>query len=300
VEDVSTTVEALFPVCKAFPTMVPVLTLALASVVYHATKEEDQVTFSDSHELRKSALFQDQQLMALLKSKLNTNMYQSDRMAATGIPPFVCLFMQIADIPSKVKEVFIEVLRGVNVLPRAGESAILESVLAQLKALDAKFTAVVTPAAVTAPVMSVQAMYNSTIKRFSVVPAEYVLPIKVIDAFTHWHCKTTYGVHVLPPLRTVTALDFAPAQQRAWSEIVVTNKYLFEHLTPDLQGACMDENASAQSAQAVFGRAIALNLWSEIACKTASTYANCVSHACKLVRRKSTMTKKRTRKTIAA
>ena len=84
--------------------MVPVLTLALASVVYHATKEEDQFTFSDSHELRKSALFQDQQLMALLKSKLNTNMYQSDRMAATGIPPFVCLFMQIADIPSKVKE----------------------------------------------------------------------------------------------------------------------------------------------------------------------------------------------------
>ncbi len=177
-EDVSTLVEALFPVCKAFPTMVPVLTLALASVVYHATKEEDQFTFSDSHELRKSALFQDQQLMALLKSKLNTNMYQSDRMAATGIPPFVCLFMQIADIPSKVKEVFIEVLRGVNVLPRAGESAILESVLAQLKALDAKFTAVVTPAAVTAPVMSVQAMYNSTIKRFSVVPAEYVLPLK--------------------------------------------------------------------------------------------------------------------------
>ena len=298
VEDVATIVEALCPVCKAFPAMVPVLTLALASVVYHATKEEDPFTFSDSHELRKSALFQDQQLMSLLKSKLNTNMYESDRMAATGIPPFVCLFMQIADIPSKVKEVFIEVLRGVNVLPRAGESGVMEAVMAQLKALDAKITAVVTPAVVSARVMIVQAMYNSKCNRFSVVPAEYVLPIKVIDAFTHWHCKTTYGDHVLPPLRTVTAGDFAPAVQRTWSEIVVTNKYLFDKLTPELQDACMAENASAQSVQAVFGRAIALNLWSVLACKTASTYANCVSHACKLLR-KAMVTKKRTRKSNA-
>jgi hypothetical protein len=55
----------------------------------------------------------------------------------------------------------------------------------------------------------------------------FTLAIKVLDAFTHWHCKTTYGRHALPPLRTLTAVDFAAgAPQRIRSEIVVMNRNL--------------------------------------------------------------------------
>jgi hypothetical protein len=298
VEDVSLTVLSLFPICKEVPSMLPVLTLALASVVYHATKEEDPFTFSESHELRKTALFQDRELMSMLKSKLHTNLYESDRMTATGIPPFVCLFMQIADIPSKVKQVFIEVLRGLNLAPRESESTMLEVVMAQLKALDAKITAVATPAVNTAPVVSVKTMWNPKIRRFSVVPSDYTLPMKVLDAFTHWHCQTTYGDYVLPPLRTLASSDFAPAVQRTWSEVVVINKYLFDKLPQELQSECMAANVSARTVQAVFGRAITLNLWGVLACKTASKLANCVSHACKLLR-KARLTKKRTRNSLA-
>jgi len=301
VEDVSETVLELFPICRVVPSMVPVLTLALASVVYHATKAEDSFSFSESHELRKTPLFQNSQLLATLKEKLNKDMYQSERMTATGIPPFVCLFMQIADIPSKLKAVFIEVLRSFNVLPaapRADESRLFESVMEQLKSLDAKISAVAAaaPSVVTSARVSWQAMWNPAIKRFSVVPAGYVLPVKVLDAFTHWHCRTVYGEYVLPPLRTLSALDFEAAAQRTWSEIAVMNKYLFQKLTPELQSTCMAPDVSPQSVQAVFGRAMTLNLWTALRCKTASSYANRISHACKLIRKMGEVTKKRARK----
>ncbi len=284
------------------PNMIPVLTLALASVVYHATKEENclGVAFEESHELKKSALFQDKNLLASLQSKLNKDMYASDRMTATGIPPFVCLFMQIADIPSKVKEVFMEVLRSFNVLPRADESRLLETVMAQLKVMDAKIDAVAAPAALALRAETstggVKAMWNSVTQRFSVVPAEFTVPSKVIDAFTHWHCKTTYGPHVLPPLRTLTALDFAKgASQCKWSEVVVLCRYLFERLTPELQSICLGDNVSPQTVQHVFGQGVTLGLWPQLVCKTASKQANRVSTACKLLR-VAGVTKKRTRK----
>ena len=285
------------------PNMIPVLTLALASVVYHATKEEDclAVAFEESHELKKTALFQDKNLLASLKSKLNKDMYASDRMTATGIPPFVCLFMQIADIPSKVKEVFTEVLRSFNVIPRADESRLLETVMAQLKVMDAKIDAV----AAAAPAVlasradtssGVQAMWNSVTQRFSVVPAEFTLPSKVLDAFTHWHCKTTYGRYVLPPLRTLTAVDFAKgASQCKWSEVVLLNRYLFERLSPELQTICLGDNVSPQTLQHVFAQGVTLGLWPQLKCKTASKQANRVSNACKLLR-VAGITKKRTRK----
>jgi len=272
------------------PNMIPVLTLALASVVYHATKEEDclAVSFEESHELKKTALFQDKNLLASLKSKLNKDMYASDRMTATGIPPFVCLFMQIADIPSKVKEVFIQVLRSVNVLPRADESRLLETVMAQLQALDAKISAVAAPAVQGSRAETstgVQAVWNPATLRFSVVPADFTLPSKVLDAFTHWHCKTKYGRYVLPPLRTLTAVDFAKgASQCKWSEVVVLNRYLFDRLTPELRQICLSENVSPQSVQHVFGQGITMGLWPELGCKTASKQANRVSNACKLLR----------------
>ena len=298
VEDVSLVVLALFPICRTMPNMIPVLTLALASVVYHATKEEDclAVAFEESHELKKTALFQDKNLLASLKSKLNKDMYASDRMTATGIPPFVCLFMQIADIPSKVKEVFMEVLRSFNVLPRADESRLLETVMAQLKVMDAQIDAVAAPAVPASHAeTSVQAMWNSVTQRFSVVPAEFTLPCKVLDAFTHWHCKTTYGRYVLPPLRTLTAVDFAKgALQCKWSEVSVLNRYLFDRLTPELQRICLSDNVSPQTVQHVFGQGITLGLWPQLGCKTASKLANCVSNACKLLRIAG-ITKKRTK-----
>ena len=301
VEDVSLVVLALFPICRTMPNMIPVLTLALASVVYHATKEEDclAVAFEESHELKKTALFQDKNLLASLKSKLNKDMYASDRMTATGIPPFVCLFMQIADIPSKVKEVFMEVLRSFNVLPRADESRLLETVMAQLKVMDAKIDAVAAPAVLASRAdtsYGVQAMWNSVTQRFSVVPAEFTLPCKVLDAFTHWHCKTTYGRYVLPPLRTLTAVDFRKgASQCKWSEVVVLNRYLFERLTPELRAICLSDNVSPQTVQHVFGQGVTLALWPQLGCKTASKQANRVSNACKLLR-VAGITQKRTRK----
>ena len=182
--------------------------------------------------------------------------------------------------------------------PRADESRLFESVMEQLKSLDAKISAVaaVAPSAVTSARVSWQAMWNPAIKRFSVVPAGYVLPVKVLDAFTHWHCRTVYGEYVLPPLRTLSALDFEAAAQRTWSEIAVMNKYLFQKLTPELQSMCMAPDVSPQSVQAVFGRAMTLNLWTALRCKTASSYANRISHACKLIRKMGEVTKKRARK----
>ena len=68
-------------------------------------------------------------------------MYKSEHMTGTGIPPFVCLFMQIADIPAKVKDMLVEALREVRVLPRAEESEIMRSVLAKLSSIETRMTA---------------------------------------------------------------------------------------------------------------------------------------------------------------
>ena len=164
--------------------------------------------------------------------------------------------------------------------------------------MDAKIDAVAAPAVRVSRAETstgVQAMWNSQTQHFSVVPAEFTLPSKVLDAFTHWHCKTTYGRYVLPPLRTLTAVDFAKgALQCKWSEVSVLNRYLFDRLTPELQRICLSDNVSPQTVQHVFGQGITLGLWPQLGCKTASKLANCVSNACKLLRIAG-ITKKRTK-----
>ena len=109
IEDVTPTILELFPICVLLPSMIPVCRLALASVVYHATRPRGGFDFPPTHELMKTALFSDRSKLAALSTKLNADMYRSEHMTATGIPPYVCLFMEIAGIPAKVKEMFVEV-----------------------------------------------------------------------------------------------------------------------------------------------------------------------------------------------
>jgi hypothetical protein len=88
IEDVTPTILELFPICVVLPSMIPVCRLALASVVYHATRPQGGFYFLPTHELMKTALFSDPSKLAALRTKLNTDMYRSEHMTATGIPPY--------------------------------------------------------------------------------------------------------------------------------------------------------------------------------------------------------------------
>lgn len=75
VDDVSSVVLELFPICVIMPSMIPVCRLALASVVYHATRPTGGFDFPPTHELMKSALFSDRSRLEALSKKLNADMY---------------------------------------------------------------------------------------------------------------------------------------------------------------------------------------------------------------------------------
>ena len=269
VEDVTPVVLALFPICAAMPNMIPVCRMALASVVYHATKAEGGFDFEPDHELMKSALFCDRELLERLRLKLNTDLYKSDHMTATGIPPYVCLFMEIAGIPAKVKEAFVEVLRGVNIIPRADESALLQLVMSKLTGIEARLTTsdVQQRAAprCEAPA-GVQAVYNSKLKRYTCLPEGYKLPEKVIDLFNHWFCASTYGASNVPPLRSacVSVLDFEPSEHRAWSDCKTVMRILQQKMDVTMLEACTSDVVSAAVCTRVYANGMRAKIWGAI------------------------------------
>ena len=286
VEDVTPVVLALFPICAAMPNMIPVCRMALASVVYHATKAEEGFDFAPDHELMKSALFCNRDLLESLRLKLNTDMYKSDHMTATGIPPYVCLFMEIAGIPAKVKEVFVEVLRGVNIIPRAEESALLQLVMSKLTGIEARLTTSEVqrqPAPRCEVPAGVQAVYNSKLKRFSCLPEGYKLPKKLIDMFNHWFCASTYGANNVPPLRSacVSVLDFETSEHRAWSDCKTVMRIMQQNMDAQMLQVCTSDVVSLTVCTGVYANGMHAKVWPVLSNGDHARMR--VSYACKLL-----------------
>jgi hypothetical protein len=285
VEDVTPVVLALFPICAAMPNMIPVCRMALASVVFHGTKAEGGFDFAPNHELMKSALFSDRGLLENLRQKLNSDLYKSDHITATGIPPYVCLFMEIAGIPARVREVFTEVLRGVNIIPRADESALLQEVMSKLTGIEARLTT--TEVQRTAPrcevPAGVQAVYNSKLKRFSCLPEGYQLPKKLIDLFNHWFCASTYGACNVPPLRSacVSVLDFETSQHRAWSDCKTVMRIMQQKMDARTLQVCTSEVVSVTVCTNVYANGMHAKVWGVLSNNDNARMK--VSYACKLL-----------------
>lgn len=300
VEDVTPVVLALFPICAAMPKMIPVCRMALASVVYHATKAEGSIDFPPTHELMKSALFSDRHLLENLRVKLNTDLYKSDHMTATGIPPYVCLFMEIAGIPVRVKEAFVEVLRDVNILPRADESALLQLVMSKLTGIEARLTT--SDVQRTAPrcevPAGVQPVYNSKLKRFTCLPEGYQLPKKLIDLFNHWFCASTYGAANVPPLRSacVSVLDFETSQHRAWSDCKTVMRFVQRSMDAQMLQVCTSEVVSVAVCTRVYANGMHAKIWGAL---SEGDHARMkVSYACKILQGKEGMKKRKVKKKV--
>ena len=297
VEDVTPVVLELFPVCVLMPSMIPVCRLALASVVYHATRAAGGFDFPATHELMKSALFCDRQKLEALSRKLNTDLYRSDHMTATGIPPYVCLFMEIAGIPAKVKEVFQEVLRQVNILPRADESALFQLVMSKLTAIEARVSG---PAEPQRPAQgkdlgSFQAYLNTKLQRFSSLPEGYKLPHKLVDLFNHWWCPSMWQESRVPALRSACVLmqDFEVAQHRAWSSCKAVMRFMDEKMDAAMRRACTSETTSVSMCTNLYANGMTAKIWGVLSIGDQARMK--VTYACKLLQRGAGL-KKRKRK----
>ncbi len=269
IEDVTPTILELFPICGLLPSMIPVCRLALASVVYHATRPHGGFDFPPTHELMKTALFSDRSKLAALSTKLNTDMYRSEHMTATGIPPYVCLFMEIAGIPAKVKEMFQEVLRDVHILPRPDESALMQTVLSKLTSIEARISEQA-PAHGSVDgrgsghVDGVQSVYNTKLKRFSCLPEDYALPKKLIDIFSHWWCSSMWGSRKIPPLRSecVSVLDFDVRQHRVWSDCKHVMLQMQQGMDGDMLAALQDSTTiSVSLCTRIYSNGMTARLW---------------------------------------
>ena len=286
VEDVTPIVLELFPICVLMPSMIPVCRLALASVVYHATKAAGGFDFPATHELMKSALFCDRQKLEALSRKLNTDLYRSDHMTATGVPPYVCLFMEIAGIPAKVKDMFLEVLRHVNILPRPDESALFQVVLSKLTSIEARISGPEPQRPAQGQDLgSFQAVFNKKLQRFSCLPEGYKLPHKLVDLFNHWWCPSMWQQCKVPALRSacVSMLDFEASEHRAWSSCKAVMRMMEEKMDADMRRVCTGDTTTVSMCTNLYANGMVAKIWGVLSNGDHARMK--VTYACKLLQR---------------
>jgi hypothetical protein len=293
ISDVHATVLELFPICVIMPSMIPICRLVLASVVYHATKNEKGFDFAPDHELYKSALFCDRSKLEELSEKLNADSYKSEQMTATGIPPYVCLFMAIAGIPEQVKGVFTEVLRGFNLVPRIDESAIIQQFLQKLTSIEARLTAVTTTVpALRLPLLHdgvpgvlIPAIYNEKLKRWSCVPEGYKLPKKLIDIFSHWSCMSTWNNKPVPALSSacLSMQDFDKSEHRAWSQVKGVMHMMHSKMPAPMVQALQSPVLTVPMCHSMYQTGMTAKIWGVLS--TGDHARMKVSYACALLQR---------------
>ena len=87
---------------KMGPRFNGILCKILASVVYHAEKLKEMCP--KQSKLWQNLLFRDPTILPRLKLALNTDLYNSEQMGATGLPPHVAVLQKINKLDIKVKE----------------------------------------------------------------------------------------------------------------------------------------------------------------------------------------------------
>lgn len=212
----------------------------------------------------KSSLFGDADRLERLQGALNDDAFASPIMTATGIPPYVTLFMAVEGIPGKVKEILLSVLREQGVVrPAAGEEqGLIRLLLAKLESLEQ----VVSKIGTNRPERqepSSAANFTPTLVNgvWSVLPEGYLLPVRAFDCWTAWCAPHKFGDRMVPALRSPLIDKRTISDARRWSDVLTVARWIFDRLTPELKEQVDRNNVSADTAAAAFRSANTLQLF---------------------------------------
>ena len=215
----------------------------------------------------KTGLFGDPARLQRLQAALNEDMFASPRMTATGIPPYVTLFMAVEGIPGKVKEMLLSVLREQGVVrPAAGEEeGLIRLLLAKLESLQVCVSKIGTGSTQQQEQPCVGSSYQPTLVNglWSVLPAGYLLPTRAYDCWTAWFAPHKFGERMVPALKSRLVDKRTIHDARRWSDVRTVVGWMYERLTPDLKAEVDKESVTADTAGAAFRSANTLNLFGE-------------------------------------
>jgi hypothetical protein len=213
----------------------------------------------------KSSLFGDSVRLQRLQGALNDDMFASPRMTATGIPPYVTLFMAVEGIPAKLKEILLSVLREQGVVrPAAGEEqGLIRLLLAKLESLELCVSKLGTVSMQEQQQRCEANSYQPTLVNgvWSVLPAGYVLPTRAYDCWTAWFAPHKFGERMVPALKSRLVDKRTIHDARRWSDVRTVAGWMYARLTPDLKTELDKASVTADTAGAVFRSAITLNLF---------------------------------------
>ena len=213
----------------------------------------------------KSSLFGDAVRLQRLQGALNDDMFASPRMTATGIPPYVTLFMAVEGIPGKVKEMLLSVLREQGVVrPAAGEEqGLIRLLLAKFESLEVCVSKISTGSRQEQQQPCVAGSYQPTLVNgvWSVLPAGYLLPTRAFDCWTAWFAPHKFGERMVPALKSRLVDKRTIHDARRWSDLRTVVGWMYARLTPELKVELDKESVTTDTAGAAFRSAITLNLF---------------------------------------
>jgi len=150
----------------------------LASVVYHADKLKD--ICPKNSKLWQSLLFRDPTILPRLKLALNEDLYNSDQMGATGLPPHVAVLKKINGLDIEVKEAITKAFEEYGIgepqVTKQWTTKQFEGVYKKLENLQKLFTE-----------SSSVNVNTSTLQLRSSLPVTYKMPaLKFQTGWSYW------------------------------------------------------------------------------------------------------------------
>jgi hypothetical protein len=230
-------------------------------------------------------------MLERLAGYLNKDMFVSARMTATGVPPYVTLFMAVEGLPAKLKDMLLTVLREQGIIrPAAGEEeGLIRLLLAKLEKLEVSIASVQGGASVGGQQQSSRRTYEPVIvpggQIYSVIPAGYVIPTRAFDCWTAWCAPHMFGAVHVPALRSTLVDKRAFSDKRRLSDMRTVVKFVTSRLTQNLKLEVEAVNVTVDAAGAVFRRAKELGLFGACSKLNAALSTGSLSAAVQAIQR---------------
>ena len=251
------------------------------------------VFFFDAVNRFKTSLLGDEEMLERLAGYLNKDMFVSARMTATGVPPYVTLFMAVEGLPAKLKDMLLTVLREQGIIrPAAGEEqGLIRLLLAKLEKLEVSIASVQGGAGVGGQQQSGRRTYEPVTinvsggQIYSVIPAGYVIPTRAFDCWTAWCAPHMFGAVPVPALRSTLVDKRAFSDKRRLSDMRTVVKFVTSRLTENLKLEVEAANVTVDAAGAVFRRAKELGLFGACSKLNAALSTGSLSAAVQAIQR---------------